>query len=49
MLDEASVAKSQTETGIEGMEKVDQYMTLSFADNGDAFVNESREYLGLDQ
>ena len=48
MLDEASIAKSQTETGIEGMEKVDQYMSLSFAENGDAFVNDSHEYLGLD-
>jgi hypothetical protein len=49
MLDEASIATSQTETGLEGMEKVDQYMTLSFAANGDEFVNDSREYLGLDE
>lgn len=31
------------------MEKVDQYMSLSFSANGDAFVNDSREYLGLDE
>lgn len=48
MLEEASIAKSQTETGVEGMEKVDQYMMQNFAENGDEFVQDSKEYLGLD-
>ena len=30
------------------MEKVDQYMMQNFAENGDEFVQDSKEYLGLD-